>query len=108
MWVPAGFAYLAAISILFITWLREAERRSVAGLRRVAPLASLAALLVLSGCDDAGVGTRITDIGDPQKRCCVHRAGRLRLMPRHPRAGASGYPAFEVQIAYGGDVWARW
>jgi hypothetical protein len=66
MWAPAGFAYLAAISILFITWLREAERRSVAGLRRVAPLASLAALLVLSGCDEAGVGTRITDIGDPQ------------------------------------------
>jgi Ni,Fe-hydrogenase III large subunit len=24
------------------------------------------------------------------------------------RAGASGYPAFEVQVAYGGDAWARW
>jgi cytochrome c2 len=66
MWVPAGFAYLAAISILFVAWLREAERRSAGGLRRLAPLVSLSALLVLGGCEEAGVGSRFTDLGDPE------------------------------------------
>jgi putative membrane protein len=67
MWIPAGIAYLAAISILFVLWLQEAERRSAVRLRRMAPLAGFSALLALGGCDEAGVGTRFTDIGDPER-----------------------------------------
>jgi cytochrome c2 len=67
MWIPAGFAYLAAISILFVLWLREAERRNVLRLQRAASLAGLGALLVVGGCDETGAGTRFTDIGDPQQ-----------------------------------------
>lgn len=67
MWIPAGFAYLAAISVLFVRWLQEAERRSATGLQRAAPLVGLGALLVLGGCDEAGVGTRFTDVGDPEQ-----------------------------------------
>jgi cytochrome c2 len=67
MWIPAGFAYLAAISVLFVRWLQEAERRSATGLQRAAPLVGLGALLVLGGCDEAGVGTRFTDVRDPEQ-----------------------------------------
>jgi putative membrane protein len=67
MWVPAGFAYLLAISVLFVRWLQEAEHRSVIRPQRVAPLLGLGALLVLGGCDESGVGTRFTDIGDPEQ-----------------------------------------
>ncbi len=33
----------------------------------MASLAGIGALLVLGGCDEAGVGTRFTDIGDPER-----------------------------------------
>jgi cytochrome c2 len=52
--------------IVTLAWLREARPRTSAGLRRVALLASLGALLVFGGCDEGGVGGRFTDIGDPQ------------------------------------------
>jgi putative membrane protein len=67
MWVPAGFMYLAAISILFVLWLQEAERRSAVRLQRAARLVGLAALLVLGGCEEAGVATRFSNIGDPER-----------------------------------------
>ena len=34
--------------------------------RRVAPLGGLTLLLALGGCDEAGVGTRFADIGNPE------------------------------------------
>ena len=37
MWVPAGFAYLLAMAVLFVRWLRAAESRAA----RLAPLAGL-------------------------------------------------------------------
>jgi putative membrane protein len=51
MWIPAGFAYLAAILALFVLWLRAAERRSEARLRRAVAATLCAALVLLAGCD---------------------------------------------------------
>ena len=52
MWIPAGFAYMAAILVLFVQWLRAAERRSQARLRQAAAAATLGlVLLALPGCD---------------------------------------------------------
>src|SRR5256885_12803742 len=39
MWIPAGFAYVTAILVLFVQWLRADERRSQARLRRAAATA---------------------------------------------------------------------
>ena len=33
----------------------------------IAPLAGIGALLVLGGCDETGVGTRFTDVGDAER-----------------------------------------
>jgi cytochrome c2 len=69
MWIPAGFAYLLAICVLFVRWLEEAERRNAARLQRGASLLGVAALLmVLAGCDEAaGVGDRFSGVGDPEQ-----------------------------------------
>jgi mono/diheme cytochrome c family protein len=47
MWIPAGFAYLAAILGLFLQWLRAAERRSEQRLRRAAAAAATLAVMLL-------------------------------------------------------------
>jgi len=52
MWIPAGFAYVVAILVLFVAWLRAAERRSEQRLRRAAAAAAGAVLLLmLPGCE---------------------------------------------------------
>jgi cytochrome c2 len=59
MWVPAGFAYVAAAAVLFVKWLAAAER-DMRRSGRSAVLRSLAVLLVpliLAACD---VGTKAT------------------------------------------------
>lgn len=54
MWIPGGFAYLAAVLALLWRWVREAERRTL----RKAPGGCLAIFLCvvfsapLAGCDD--------------------------------------------------------
>ncbi len=66
MWIPAGFIYLFVLAILFVAWLREAERRAIldsparpsSTLRRTAlpGLLIVPVLLInLNGCD-RGVG----------------------------------------------------
>lgn len=55
MWVPMGFAYLAAAAILFAVWLGKVDRRQTERARRsVVPLATLllAVVLVLPGSRD--------------------------------------------------------
>jgi putative membrane protein len=56
MWIPAGFAYLTAIVVQLVLWLRESERRTrlrVALHARNAGWVLLIAVL-LAGCDDRG------------------------------------------------------
>ena len=69
MWIPAGLAYLLASAVLFVRWLQAAEQRS-ARLSRAAPLAWLALLLILGGCDyqeQKGIAARFPSIGDPHR-----------------------------------------
>ena len=67
MWIPGGFAYLAAIAVLVLRWLEDAERRSLS-LRPLAPLLCVPLLLALAGCD-APQARRSTasQLGDPAK-----------------------------------------
>jgi putative membrane protein len=53
MWIPAGFAYVTAIMVLFVQWLRAAERRSQTRLRRAAAAGATLGLVLLAlpGCD---------------------------------------------------------
>jgi putative membrane protein len=67
MWIPAAFAELAAISVLFVLWFEESERRSAARLQRLMPLAGFGAILLLGGCDDGGAGARTAGIGDARQ-----------------------------------------
>jgi len=74
MWVPAGFAYVAAIMILFVRWMAAAEKRAEARAARAARFAGLAStaiacLMVLSGCDDQSVAREAHRIpgGDPDR-----------------------------------------
>lgn len=74
MWIPAGFAYLAAILVLFVQWLRAAERRAQRRARRA--LASAATLglclLALPGCGKSGeepnAGAAATSFGGDPRR----------------------------------------
>lgn len=61
MWVPAGLVYTGAMAVLFVAWLRDAERKAAAeamqarrarGLQRAGVL-SLLLILALSGCQQA-------------------------------------------------------
>jgi putative membrane protein len=74
MWIPAGFVYIAAILVLFGLWMRAAERRSTARLRRIAAtgLVPMVLLIVLSGCGEGNGGKSADNpsgagFGDPQK-----------------------------------------
>ena len=68
MWIPAGFIYLAAISILLVLWLREAERRAVRLHREMPALAVLVMSAALLGaCSDGGSGPARPPFGDPDK-----------------------------------------
>lgn len=67
MWIPAGFAYIGAILILFVRWMQAAELRSAARLERMQRLARLAPALclfaLLGGCkDDALERTARADV----------------------------------------------
>jgi putative membrane protein len=75
MWIPAGFAYLAAILVLFARWLRAAEDRAQRrGRRALASAASLGMLLlVLSACDgktgeESNAGASATNFGGDPRR----------------------------------------
>jgi len=52
MWIPAGGAYILAVTLVFLRWLREAELRATRAARRVTPIASLLLLLAapLAAC----------------------------------------------------------
>jgi putative membrane protein len=74
MWIPAGFAYIVAILTLLVLWLRAAERRSEARLRRGAAAAATLGLVLLAlpGCGKSGeqsnAGAAATSFGgDPQR-----------------------------------------
>jgi cytochrome c2 len=58
-----GFACLAVPSVQSV--LGWAARRRAVRVERMALLRAIGALLVVGGCDETGVGTRFTDIGDP-------------------------------------------
>ena len=81
MWIPAGFAYLLAIAVLFVRWLRAAEQRTTARLGRLAPLAGLAVLLVLGGCDDQQENGMAAS--------SLRSATRTAALPRSPRPVAA-------------------
>ena len=67
MWVPGGFAYLSAVSVLVLRWLEDAERRSL----RLKPLGSILCLLLLlplAGCNVPQARTSAASaVGDPVK-----------------------------------------
>lgn len=72
MWIPAGFVYLVAIMLLFVLWLRAAERRAEARLRRASAAAATIGLVLLAlpGCgrseDGSNAGVSATSFGgDP-------------------------------------------
>jgi cytochrome c oxidase assembly factor CtaG/cytochrome c2 len=61
MWVPAGLVYTGTMSVLFVAWLRDAERKAVAALKAgrrtramhaAGALSLLLLVLALSGCQD--------------------------------------------------------
>lgn len=60
MWVPAGLVYTGAMSVLFVAWLHDAERKAVTALKagrrtrgmHAAGALSLLLVLALSGCHD--------------------------------------------------------
>ena len=69
MWIPAGFVYLAAIAVLFVLWLRAAERRADLRAARLAALAPVLLMaILLAGCDEANQEARasVAD-GDPER-----------------------------------------
>ncbi len=67
MWIPGGFAYLAAVSMLLFRWLDDAERRALR-LRPLAPLLCLLAILPLAGCDaPLARQSGAAQIGDPDR-----------------------------------------
>jgi cytochrome c oxidase assembly factor CtaG/cytochrome c2 len=75
MWIPAGFAYLLAILVLFALWLRAAEKRSQARLRRTAAAAATLGLVLLlvAGCDgktgeQSNAGASSTSFGGDPRR----------------------------------------
>jgi putative membrane protein len=72
MWIPAGFVYLVAIMLLLVLWLRAAERRAEARLRRASAAAATIGLVLLAlpGCgrseDGSNAGASATSFGgDP-------------------------------------------
>ena len=67
MWIPAGFAYLVAIAVLFVRWLQAAEARSAGRAARWAPLAGLGFVLILCSCERQGVDARAAVSGDPEQ-----------------------------------------
>jgi cytochrome c2 len=50
-----------------VLWLRESERRRAGRSQRLTPLAALGSILVLGGCDDSGVRTRFSEVGDSER-----------------------------------------
>jgi cytochrome c oxidase assembly factor CtaG/cytochrome c2 len=67
MWIPAGFAYLLAIAVLFVRWLQAGEQRSAARLARAAPLAGLAIVIALGGCGEKSMAAKDPAIGNPDR-----------------------------------------
>lgn len=71
MWIPGGLIYLAAASVLFLLWLRSAERRAQASQGKLlgagsrSSLAALAIAVLLAGCDEKEQ-TPTAGLGDPQ------------------------------------------
>ena len=52
MWVPGGIAFVGVAGLLFLAWLRDAEKRAVALFRQSAPAIALifCAGVFLAGC----------------------------------------------------------
>lgn len=75
MWIPAGFAYMAAILALLALWIRQAERRARSKVPKPQTMiiTCLALFVVLAGCSDnpwAGEEGRFAGAsfgGDPEK-----------------------------------------
>ncbi|HEX6440666.1 MAG TPA: cytochrome c oxidase assembly protein [Stellaceae bacterium] len=74
MWIPAGFAYLAAILVLFARWLRVAEERAQRRARRALTSAATLGLclLALPGCgksdEEPNAGASATGFGGDPRR----------------------------------------
>ncbi len=84
MWIPAGFAYLVAIAVLFVRWLQAAEARTAARAARWAPLAGLLFVLILCSCEQQGVGARAGVSGDPDqgaKEIAATGCGACHMIP---------------------------
>ena len=97
MWVPAGFAYLAAISVLFVAWMREAESRGSLGLPRAAPLVCLGLLILVGGCDQYG-DNRFAAVGDAEKGAKLIEAsgcGACHIIPGIEQAGGLVGPSLD-------------
>lgn len=73
MWIPAGFAYLIAVSVLLLQWLRDCERRSALRPHKIGSIAGAIAVFLLVGCDETGVGTRFDDIGSADRGALLIR-----------------------------------
>jgi cytochrome c1 len=90
----AGFAGLAAIPL--VLWLQQAERRSAVRLRGTASLVAAGVVLVVGGCDETGIQTRFTNLGDPQQGAAdIERMGygSCHIIPGIPGArGLVGPP----------------
>ena len=96
MWIPAGFAYLFAIAVLFVRWLQTAEACSAGRAGRWAPLAGLVFVLILCSCEQEGVGARAAASGDPDqgaKDIAMTGCGACHTIPGIPTArGLVGPP----------------
>ncbi|HVX75537.1 MAG TPA: cytochrome c oxidase assembly protein [Bradyrhizobium sp.] len=54
MWIPAGAAYILAVVVVFLEWMKEAEARAIRAARRGLPLILVLSVLspLLIGCDE--------------------------------------------------------
>jgi putative membrane protein len=101
MWIPAGFAYLTAIVVQLVLWLRDSERRArlrVALHARNAGWVLLIAVL-LAGCEDRGASylaklgfkqpkSDIGDIDAGRRGIVTYGCGACHVIPGI--AGANG------------------
>ena len=62
-----GLACRAAAVAVVARRLPRPERPGAVRIARLTPYAALGALLAFGGCDDAGVGTRFTEIGSAER-----------------------------------------
>jgi cytochrome c oxidase assembly factor CtaG/cytochrome c2 len=69
MWIPAGTAYIVAVVLVFLAWLKEAEARALRAARRGVPLLLLVsvAAVLLAGCGRNDARPLANFSGDAQR-----------------------------------------